>query len=134
MSMTPETENKAMKTGYRLTEIRRTGDRETSARVEIDPEAAWFSGHFPGNPIVPGVIQLAMAFELVQASHAAPVRLSLLRRVRFKQIIRPGDRPDIAVRQNADGGNTYSFRLMLAADAACTGTLIVEEEREKQNP
>ena len=63
---------------------------------------AFFQGHFPNNPIMPGVLQLEA---LAQCS--APVLLSLPENkgklalyagvdgVRFKNIVRPGDRLDM---------------------------------------
>ena len=64
----------------------------------------FFQGHFPGNPIMPGVLQLEA---LAQCS--APVLLSLPQNkgklalyagvdgVRFKNIVRPGDRFDMTI-------------------------------------
>lgn len=65
---------------------------------------AFFQGHFPGNPIMPGVLQLEA---LAQCS--APVLLSLPQNkgklalyagvdgVRFKNIVRPGDKFEMTV-------------------------------------
>ena len=64
----------------------------------------FFQGHFPGNPIMPGVLQLEA---LAQCS--APILLKLpqfegklalfasIENVRFKNIVRPGDRLDMEV-------------------------------------
>lgn len=64
----------------------------------------FFQGHFPGNPIMPGVLQLEA---LAQCS--APILLTMdqfkgkltlfggMENVRFKNIVRPGDRLDMEV-------------------------------------
>lgn len=64
----------------------------------------FFNGHFPGNPIMPGVLQLEA---LAQCS--APILLSMdaykdklclfasMENVRFKSIVRPGDRFDMEI-------------------------------------
>ena len=64
----------------------------------------FFQGHFPENPIMPGVLQLEA---LAQCS--APILLSLdqfkgklalfaaMDNVRFKNIVRPGDRLDMEI-------------------------------------
>lgn len=64
----------------------------------------FFQGHFPGNPIMPGVLQLEA---LAQCS--APILLTLdqfkgklalfagMENVRFKNIVRPGDRFDMEI-------------------------------------
>lgn len=65
---------------------------------------AFFQGHFPGNPIMPGVLQLE-----AMAQCSAPVLLTLpqfagklalfagMNNVRFKNIVRPGDRLEMEV-------------------------------------
>lgn len=64
----------------------------------------FFQGHFPGNPIFPGVLQLE-----AMAQCSAPILLSLddfkdklclfagMENVRFKTIVRPGDRFDMEI-------------------------------------
>lgn len=64
----------------------------------------FFQGHFPGNPIFPGVLQLE-----AMAQCSAPILLSLasfkdklclfaaMENVRFKRIVRPGDRFDMDI-------------------------------------
>jgi 3-hydroxyacyl-[acyl-carrier-protein] dehydratase len=66
---------------------------------------AFFQGHFPGNPIFPGVLQIE-----AMAQTAAPILLTLpeyhgklalfaaLDKVKFRSIVRPGDRFDMEVR------------------------------------
>lgn len=65
---------------------------------------AFFQGHFPNNPIMPGVLQLEA---LAQCS--APILMTLpqfkgklalfagMENVRFKNIVRPGDRLDMEI-------------------------------------
>jgi 3-hydroxyacyl-[acyl-carrier-protein] dehydratase len=71
-----------------------------SARTRwlVDPEAAFFAGHFPGNPILPGVIIIeALAQTGALAALAEPDsegKLALfagIERARFRRIVRPGE-------------------------------------------
>lgn len=69
-----------------------------SARWHVDPEAAFFAGHFPGNPILPGVIIVeALAQTGALAALAEPGsegKLALfagIERARFRRVVRPGD-------------------------------------------
>ncbi len=50
-----------------------------------------FQGHFPGNPIVPGVAQI-MAVLLTAQSETGPLRLREVVRSKFVRMIRPGER------------------------------------------
>jgi 3-hydroxyacyl-[acyl-carrier-protein] dehydratase len=68
------------------------------ARLLVDPGAAFFVGHFPGNPILPGVIIVeALAQTGALAALAEPAsagKLALfagIERARFRRIVRPGE-------------------------------------------
>jgi 3-hydroxyacyl-[acyl-carrier-protein] dehydratase len=73
-----------------------------TARVLIDAESAWFDGHFPDDPILPGVAQLNIVVELLQRALEKPVYANQLSRVRFKHLIRPGDCLDIRLSPKKD--------------------------------
>jgi len=64
----------------------------------------FFQGHFPNNPVMPGVLQIE-----AMAQCSAPILMTLpqfkdrlalfagLENVRFKNIVRPGDRLDMEI-------------------------------------
>ena len=67
-------------------------------RYHVDPDAWYLRGHFPGRPIMPGVLQVeALAQVGAVCGLASPVfagRLALfagIDDVRFKRIVVPGD-------------------------------------------
>ncbi len=68
------------------------------ARWLVDPDAAFFAGHFPGNPILPGVIIIeALAQTGALAALAEPDsggKLALFAGIgsaRFRRVVRPGE-------------------------------------------
>ena len=73
--------------------------KSVDARTTFDADDPMFAGHFPGNPIVPGVIlteALAQAAGIAAASGypetARPLfLLSAIRTMKFLQAVRPGD-------------------------------------------
>jgi 3-hydroxyacyl-[acyl-carrier-protein] dehydratase len=89
------------------------GER-VSARWRVTGDEAFLAGHFPGNPIVPGVIQLeALAQAGAVALLADPRYAGSLplfggvEKVRFRRIVRPGDELHLDVmleRLSARGG------------------------------
>jgi 3-hydroxyacyl-[acyl-carrier-protein] dehydratase len=56
----------------------------------IDANHPSLPGHFPGQPVVPGVVILSMVLEEV-ATVAKPLRVLGLRRVKFLRRLLPGE-------------------------------------------
>jgi 3-hydroxyacyl-[acyl-carrier-protein] dehydratase len=59
------------------------------------PEEPFFAGHFPGHPIVPGILLLeglaqTMAYHALFQRSASPVFLVGIDRARFRSIVSPG--------------------------------------------
>jgi len=95
-----------------------------TAEVYVPASASWFDGHFPGWPVLPGIAQLGMVYELVRRALDGPVRVVEVSRVRFKQRIVPNDRLTV-VAESRSGGGRYAFRITRGDEVVCTGTMTV---------
>jgi len=70
----------------------------------VDPSHAALPGHFPGNPIVPGVLLLDHVLSAVTAELKRPV--SILKQVKFAAALLPGESAMV----NCDAcGDSLSF-------------------------
>lgn len=58
----------------------------------VAPGLFWFQGHFPGMPILPGVVQVDWALALARRCLALPIETAANLRVKFVAPIVPGDR------------------------------------------
>ncbi len=70
----------------------------------VDPAGPWFRGHFPGNPIFPGVLQVEALAQLgaVAILSQAEMRGKLalvagLNNVKFRRLVQPGETLEMEV-------------------------------------
>ncbi len=110
---------------HTLTHIQCSDSGELTARGSVPPDSPWFSGHFPNEPILPGIAQLSMVFAVIREALAgdADVRFTEVRRVRFKQIIRPETPIRIHAAPVKTGGDVYGFKITVDDEIACSGNV-----------
>jgi 3-hydroxymyristoyl/3-hydroxydecanoyl-(acyl carrier protein) dehydratase len=75
------------------------------------------SGHFPGNPVVPGVLILDYVLRAYEASQSRPMPPRTFTSVKFLKSLRPGEVADIAFDVKLDKVSFSVFR---------NGTLLVK--------
>ena len=115
---------------YILKEMKRSEDNEISADIHVPSDSPWFRGHFPGEPILPGVAQIGMVFDAIRNACNQDLKISSVRRVRFKQIIRPDDQLKVIATPLKQNDGSYSFRILLQDEAVCSGVITVEDQNE----
>ena len=60
------------------------------AILKINPEHAIFRGHFPGQPVVPGVCMMQIVKELLETATSRSLRLHTGLDLKFLSVIDPG--------------------------------------------
>lgn len=93
----------------------------------------FFQGHFPGKPVMPGVLQLEamaqagalLAYEVAPFDPSQKViYLMSFDKVKFRRVVQPGDRLDLFVRIERQKGNIWR----LAGEAKVDGQIASEAE------
>lgn len=63
--------------------------------VELRPDHAIFKGHFPGQPVLPGVCMMQMITEITSEFLKKSFRISRAPMIKFLHMIDPGSNPQI---------------------------------------
>ncbi len=84
------------------TEFFNKTDDKITASITIDPMHSIFEGHFPGQPVLPGVCQMQIAKELVEKALERRIFLSESIQSKFLQMVDPTDSNvlDVAIDYN----------------------------------
>ena len=99
-------------------------------KYTIKEDEFFTRGHFPGNPIVPGVIQCEIMAQscAILVKDDIPGHLTLyagLDKVRFKNPVKPGDVCEITAKMIEKRGSLYfcSAKLEVGCKLCCKGEL-----------
>jgi len=110
-------------------------DGAIEAEAHVDAASLWFSGHFPNEPILPGIAILSMVTDVLRQCAQArgkSIRVSGIRRVRFRLPVRPGQSLSIAVSwPDGNEPDACHFKVAVNGEAACSG--IVELSLSKED-
>ena len=98
---------------------------EVTADLTFLKEAAYFQGHFPDFPILPGVVQLHFVFEFLREFfHETPTRYTI-QKLKFSHLIMPNMTVGFQLEKQAQ--NEYIFSYGLSGKVCSSGKIVVEE-------
>jgi 3-hydroxyacyl-[acyl-carrier-protein] dehydratase len=84
-----------LKDFYTITSLEKTADSKYSALILINEKHEVFKGHFPGNPIMPGVCMMQIIKELTEQITESSLFLQSLSNVKFMALINPFQTPEL---------------------------------------
>ena len=115
------------------------------ARTLADPDADYFRGHYPNNPVMPGVLVCESVFQAgailmmhrvgpEPGARATPV-LTRISEAKFKHVVRPGQSLAVEVVFDEELGGAYYMtgrvtvqgRMVLRVTFVC---MLTQEDRE----
>lgn len=73
------------------------GEDTVSALIELNPNHEVYKGHFPGQPVVPGVIQLQIIKELLEKGLEKKLLLGKILSAKYYSMISPVETPEFDV-------------------------------------
>ena len=79
---------------YEVKAVEKT-ENGISAKVYLNKDHDIFKGHFPGNPVMPGVCMIQMIKELTEKEVGEELFLTRSTNIKFMAIINPETNPDL---------------------------------------
>jgi 3-hydroxymyristoyl/3-hydroxydecanoyl-(acyl carrier protein) dehydratase len=80
-------------------------------RLRVPPELQYLKGHFPGAPVVAGIVQVKWAIELARRYLGAGGELTGMDALKFQQLMRPGAVVTLALEWQASAAKLrFSYR------------------------
>lgn len=86
-----------------LMEIRRSEDGLIEATFVFDESLSFFKGHFPQNPLVPGILQIEIVRHVAQVSLRAPLTITEVARAKFAAPLKPAEHLHLTLRLTGEG-------------------------------
>ena len=100
-------------------------DGEWSLQLAVPPDLAYFSGHFPRAPVLPGVVQVEWALNLGQQLMNLPEKFAGMEVLKFQQLVRPGDEVQLHLRFDPARGKLY-FAYRNETATCSSGRILLE--------
>jgi 3-hydroxymyristoyl/3-hydroxydecanoyl-(acyl carrier protein) dehydratase len=98
---------------------------EWSLQLAVPPDLAYFSGHFPKAPVLPGVVQVDWALSLGQQLMNLPKKFAGMEVLKFQQLVRPGDEIQLHLRFDPARGKLY-FAYRNETATCSSGRILLE--------
>lgn len=88
---------------YKVEQLEKISEGKYNATVFLNNEHAIFKGHFPGNPITPGVCMMQIIKELLQEIAGSPLFMISSSNVKFMALINPDKNPRLRLELEISG-------------------------------
>jgi 3-hydroxyacyl-[acyl-carrier-protein] dehydratase len=96
-----------LKDFYQVRSLENTDGNKYAAVIVVNEKHDVFKGHFPGNPIMPGVCMMQIIKELTEQVTKSPLLMQSLSNVKFMALINPDVTPELKleldITQTEDG-------------------------------
>ncbi|MBO7506704.1 MAG: hydroxymyristoyl-ACP dehydratase [Paludibacteraceae bacterium] len=93
--------------------------------ITLNPDHQVYQGHFPGDPICPGVCSIQMIRECAEISMGKRLTISAISQCRFSELLTPAKNKELLLRMtlNDKGDGTVGVIASLLSDDAQTSFL-----------
>jgi 3-hydroxymyristoyl/3-hydroxydecanoyl-(acyl carrier protein) dehydratase len=96
----------------------------STAHWTVPPDHPAFAGHFPGTPILPGVVLLDVALQIIADTSGIALDMCEISSVKFLSLASPGD--ELLIQHSVSSSGTIRFDIMSGMRKIASGSIVPE--------
>lgn len=100
-----------LKDFYKVESIDQISETKYEAKVVLNNKHEIFEGHFPDNPVTPGVCMMQIIKELTESITGTTLFMKQSSNVKFMAIINPNTHPNLRLMLDVVGDITDEFKI-----------------------
>lgn len=100
----------------------RQAEDAVTCTLDVPLDLAYFSGHFPSLPVVPGVAQIGWVCNIAREYLRPDLRVAGIDALKFRRLLRPGDQALLTMRWDASAQRLH-FTISLAGQPCSSGRI-----------
>ena len=93
-----------------------------AAHWTVPPDHPAFAGHFPGTPILPGVVLLDVALQIIAKTSGIALDLCEISSVKFLSPASPGD--ELLIQHSISASGTIRFDILAGMRKIASGSIV----------
>ena len=96
---------------YRILGSESDGGLQAGFRLLLLPGCDVYDGHFPGNPVCPGVFNLQMIKECVESMTGSKLKIDSIRQCRLTSLATPSECPELQLDIKLSAADSSSYQV-----------------------
>ncbi len=97
---------------FEIIHLEETGDNAFEARIQLDSNHKIYKGHFPGNPVVPGVCLSQMVKESLESFKGHQLQMAEAGYLKFMAVVNPIKNPELSIKVTIKSEENHKIAIL----------------------
>lgn len=106
---------------FEIVQLEKTGDNSFEARIQLDSNHKIYEGHFPGNPVVPGICLSQMVKESLEKYKGHQLQMAEAGYLKFMAVVNPIKNPKLSIKATIKSEDNH--KIVILSETTDGGTV-----------